>query len=93
MAHSQPATINVRVHSGAEHTTFDVPPSTTLGSVKDRALRELNVVSDPNFDYLLKFEGQDFTDENLTLEALLDGMPRPHVEFHLKKRPKGGSSR
>lgn len=80
----------VEFHLGAEHVAFETELSATLASLKARGLTELQIVIDPSIDYLLRFEGATVEDENQTLAALLGDHPRPRVQFHIKKRPKGG---
>jgi len=79
----------VTVHFGAEHTKFEAPPSTLVGSVRERALVDLHIVVDPAFDYLLNHDGVTEPDTS-TLENIVGGSGKTHVEFHIKKRPKGG---
>ena len=51
----------------------------------------VKIVIDPGIEYLLSFEGRTIENETQTLGQLLGDHPRPHVEFHIKKRPKGGA--
>ena len=88
MAASKPSGVTVQFHLGAEHTAFDANLTDTLASLKHTAL---NIVIDPSIDYLLNFQGQTVENETQTLGQLLGEHPRPHVEFHIKKRPKGGT--
>ena len=84
--------VTVEFHLGAEHTSFEATLSESLASLKDKALSELKIVVDPNIDYLLGFEGKTIEDETQTLGQLLGSHPKSHVQFHIKKRPKGGES-
>lgn len=90
MSASKPSGITVQFHLGAEHTAFDANLTDTLASLKQTALNNLNIVVDPSIDYLLNFQGQTVENETQTLGQLGE-RPRPHIEFHIKKRPKGGS--
>ena len=85
-------TIHVNFHFGAEHVRFDAAASTAVGVLKADALAKLQIVSDPNIDYFLVFEGHTVENETQSLAALLGAHPRPSVDFHIKKRPKGGLS-
>jgi|HubBroStandDraft_1064217.scaffolds.fasta_scaffold695192_2 hypothetical protein len=82
--------INVIVHFGAEEAAYEGPASETVATVKERALRLLKIVVDPNVEYFLTFEGQTIQNETQTLLELLQGKLRERMEFLLKKRPKGG---
>jgi hypothetical protein len=88
-----PHTAIVQFNLGAEHTRFEANLSDSLSSLKEKALVDLKIVIDPSIDYLLSFEGTTISDETQTLRHLLGQHPRPNVEFHIKKRPKGGSRR
>ena len=90
---SKPQTVTVQFHLGAEHTRFETGLGEALASLKQRALTELKIAVDPSIDYLLSFEGATIENETQTLAQLLGDHPRPHVEFHIKKRPKGGGRR
>lgn len=90
MTHENPSKVTVQVHFGADHTTFEAPLSETVAEVKANALNNLHVVQDPAIDYLLEFEGETVEDETQTLGHLLGAHPHQSVNFHVKKRPKGG---
>lgn len=90
MAHENPSTVTVQVHFGADQTNIKASPGDSVASLKATALNELNIVLDPAIDYFLEFEGQTIENETQTLEQLLGAHPRPHINFHVKKRPKGG---
>lgn len=83
-------TITVQFHLGAEHTRFDANTTDTLAALKQTALANMQIVLDPGVDYLLSYQGETIENETQTLGQLLGEHPRPHVEFHVKKRPKGG---
>jgi hypothetical protein len=89
----KPQTITVQFHFGAEHTSFESGESESLASLKLKALTNLKIVIDPSIDYLLSFEGKTVENETITLGQLLGDHVRPHVEFQIKKRPKGGAPR
>lgn len=79
----------VNLHLGNEHATFEAPGTTTVAAIKERGLRELNIVIDPAFDYLLNFRSSLVDDETQTLAHLV-AHGDSHVTFHVQKRPKGG---
>ena len=83
-------TIEVGFHLGAEHAKFDAAPETTISALKEQALRELKIPSDPNIDYYLTFEGTTVENESTPLSSLLKNEHDKHIEFQIKKRPKGG---
>ena len=91
MPSQRPQNVTVQFHLGAEHASFDAGLGDTLASLKQKALTELKIVIDPGIEYLLSFEGRTIENETQTLGQLLGDHPRPHVEFHIKKRPKGGA--
>ena len=90
MANPKSENMTVQFHFGAEHTSFVAGLGETLGSLKEKAMTELKIVLDPSLDYLLNFQGSTIENETQTLGQLLGDQVRPHVEFHIKKRPKGG---
>jgi len=85
--------VTAQFHLGAEHTSFVAGLGETLASLKERALREMNIAIDPSLDYLLSYEGNRIENETQTLGQLLGDHVRPHVNFHIQKRPKGGAGR
>jgi hypothetical protein len=96
---SGPSQFTVNFHFGNEHTKFETSGDTTLTAVKDRGLRDLNIVQDPAFDYLLNYRDELVANETQTLDQLVAGGDKDkggkdkgstHVTFHVQKRPKGG---
>lgn len=58
--------VRVMVQDAWDEVTFDLPPSTSLGDVKRRALQAAQVRGDPDA-YLLKFRGAELSDESRSL--------------------------
>jgi hypothetical protein len=58
--------LRVMVQDAWDEVSFDLPPSTSLGDVKRRALQAAQVRGDPNA-YLLKFRGAELRDESRSL--------------------------
>lgn len=84
--------ITVQFHLGAEHARFEAELTDSITALKHIALERLKVVVDAGVDYLLDFEGKPVENEAQTLGQLLGPHPKRHVEFHIRKRPKGGGS-
>jgi hypothetical protein len=91
MSASKPDTLTVQFHFGAEHTSFPAALTDALSALKERATSELKIVVDPSFDYFLNYKGDTVEDEAQTLGHLQGEHATPHVQFHIKKRPKGGT--
>lgn len=85
--------VTTQFHFGAEDTSFAASLAETLAALKEKAMKELTIVVDPSFDYLLNYEGSTVESEAQTLGQLLGEHVRPHVDFHIKKRPKGGAGK
>ena len=92
MAVPSSSNITVAFHLGAEHVTIDSAPRTTISADKELALRELQIPADPNIDYYLVFKGTTVEDESKPISTLLANEHERHIEFQIKKRPKGGRS-
>jgi hypothetical protein len=91
MSQENPSIVTVQVHFGAEHTTFEASLSESVATVRATATNNLHVVLDPAIDYFLEFKGVTVENETQTLGQLLGPHAGPRENFHLKKRPKGGS--
>jgi hypothetical protein len=92
MTNPTPVTaVDVTVHFGAEHATFNTSVSSSLSAIVQIALERLRIPTDPGLEYFLSAAGQDYHDGSLTLAGLFGNRPLTHVTFHLKKRPTGGA--
>ena len=88
---SNPQSLTVQFHLGAENTTFDAAPGEVISALKEKALKELRIAADPSIEYTLSLEGKDV--ENETQAVLQFGNRPDHkLRFQIKKRPKGGNA-
>lgn len=63
---SESLPLRVMVQDAWDEVSLDLPPATSLGELKRKALQATRVVRDPA-DYVLKFRGAELDDESRSL--------------------------